>query len=296
MTHAMEPISTSRHALGEGVVWDDRLGVLRWTDILASKLWQYDPVSGEIRHWDLPSRLGCFALTQDPDLLLMALEKQLVRFDLRNGAIEPLAPIEPELAATRSNDGRCDRQGNFVFGTINEHGSERIASFYRYSASGQLMQLALPKAAITNSICFSPDGGTLYFCDTPTRRIMACDYDAATGDVDRIHVFAEVPTQFGTPDGSTVDSDGFLWNAEWGASRVVRYAPDGRVDCVIEMPVSQPSCVSFMGTQRDRLAVTTAYADLDPGDIARQPLHGAVFTVTPPRGRGLPESRYGLAY
>jgi L-arabinonolactonase len=295
MANTMEPISTSRHALGEGVVWDDRRGVLRWTDILASKLWEYDPASGATRHWDLPSRLGCFALTQDPDMLLMALEKQLVRFDLRNGTIKQLAAIEPELVGTRSNDGRCDRQGNFVFGTINERGSERIASFYRYGASGRLTQLELPKAAITNSICFSPDGDTLYFCDTPTRRIMACDYDGATGEVDRIRVFAEVPAQFGTPDGSTIDSDGFLWNAEWGASRVLRYAPDGRVDCVIEMPVSQPSCVSFMGTQRDCLAVTTAYVDLDADEIARQPLHGAVFAMVAPRGRGLPESRYGFA-
>ena len=294
MTYPIEPISSLRHALGEGVLWDDRLGVLRWTDILASQLWQYDPASGASRHWDLPSRLGCFALTQDPDVLLMALEKQLVRFDLRDSSIEPLAPIEPELADTRSNDGRCDRHGNFVFGTINEHGAERIASFYRYSAGGQLTKLALPKAAITNSICFSPDGGTMYFCDTPTRRIMACDYDGVTGEVDRLRVFAEVPEGFGTPDGSTIDSEGFLWNAEWGASRVLRYAPDGRVDCVIEMPVNQPSCVSFMGAQRDRLAVTTARQGLDAAEIAEHPLHGAVFTLAAPRGRGLPESRYGF--
>jgi L-arabinonolactonase len=223
----------------------------------------------------------------------MALEKQLARFDLRDGSIEPLAPIESNLEGTRSNDGRCDRHGNLVFGTINERGGDRIASFYRFSAAGRLSRLALPKAAITNSICFSPDGGTLYFCDTPTRRIMACDYDGATGDIDRIHVFAEVPAQFGTPDGSTIDAEGFLWNAEWGASRVVRYTPEGQVDCVIEMPVNQPSCVSFMGPQLDRLAITTARDGIDDTELAKQPLHGAVFTLAAPRGHGLPESRYG---
>lgn len=292
---AIEPLTATRHALGEGVVWDERAGVLRWTDILASRLWQYDPASGTTRHWDLPARLGCFAATPDPDVLLMALEKQLARLDLRDGKVTPLADIEPDLPGTRANDGRCDRHGNLVFGTINERGGERIASFYRYGADGRLGTLDLPKAAITNSICFSPDGGTMYFCDTPTRRIMACDYDGASGEVDRIHLFAEVPAQFGTPDGSTVDADGFLWNAEWGASRIVRYAPDGRIDLTIDMPVSQPSCVSFMGPALDRLAITSAHVGLDATEMLANPLHGATFGLAAPRGRGLPESRYGAA-
>ncbi|HEX7813510.1 SMP-30/gluconolactonase/LRE family protein [Dyella sp.] len=293
MSASIRALTDTRHALGEGIVWDDRQGVLRWTDILASTLWQCDPVDRSTRHWALPARLGCMALTQDPDRLLLALEKQLVMFDLRNGAMEPLADIEPGLPDTRSNDGRCDRHGNFIFGSINEHGSERIASFYRYSADGVLSRMALPRAAITNSICFSPDGNTMYFCDTPTRQIMACDYDGASGEVDRIRVFTEVPAQFGTPDGSTVDAEGFLWNAEWGASRVVRYAPDGRVDTVIMMPASQPSCISFMGTGLDRLAITSAHDGIDAAERERHPLHGAVFTLEAPRGRGLPESRYG---
>ncbi|HEY9132847.1 MAG TPA: SMP-30/gluconolactonase/LRE family protein [Dyella sp.] len=289
----IEPLTATRHALGEGVAWDERANVLRWTDILASRLWQYDPADGTVRHWDLPSRLGCFAATPEPEILLLALEKQLARLDLRDGTVTPLADIEPDLAGTRANDGRCDRHGNFVFGTINERGGEPVASFYRYGADGRLSTLDLPKAAITNSICFSPDGGTMYFCDTPTRRIMACDYDGATGEVDRIHLFAEVPAQFGTPDGSTVDADGFVWNAEWGASRIVRYAPDGRVDLTIDMPVSQPSCISFMGPGLDRLAITSAHVGLDTTETLANPLHGATFALAAPRGRGLPEGRYG---
>ena len=291
----IQPLGDSRHLLAEGVIWDDRRQVLYWTDILDAKLWSHDPASATSRHWALPSRLGCFALTHDPDVLLMALEKHMVRFDLSDGSIEPLAEIEPQLETTRSNDGRCDRHGNFIFGTINEHGAEKIASFYRYSAQGRLTTLALPKAAITNSICFSVDGGTMFFCDTPTRQIMACDYDGASGEVDRIRVFAEVPEGHGTPDGSTIDADGFLWNAEWGDSRLVRYAPDGRVDLVIRMPVGQPSCVSFMGAGLDRLAVTSARQGLSDEILAKHPLHGAVFTLPAPIGRGLRESRYGLA-
>ncbi|TCV96154.1 L-arabinonolactonase [Luteibacter rhizovicinus] len=291
-----QPLGATRHALAEGVLWDDLSGVIRWTDIHASRLWEYDPATGKSRDWILPARLACFALTHKPGVLLLALEHQLVRFDTHDGSIVTLDDIEPEIASTRANDGRCDRAGNLVFGTLNEGGSEKIASFYRYGADGRLSRLALPKAAITNSICFSPDGETMYFTDSPSLRIMACDYDAATGEVDRIRGFAELdPALGGEPDGSTIDADGFLWNAQWGASRVVRYAPDGRIDAIVHLPARQPSCVAFVGHELDQLAITSARQGLNDDDIERQPLHGAVFLGKAPKGRGLRESRYGHA-
>ncbi|MBB3226250.1 L-arabinonolactonase [Luteibacter sp. Sphag1AF] len=295
-TSPFHPLGPSRHALAEGVLWDDLCGVIRWTDIHASRLWQFDPATGESRDWALPARLACFALTHRPGHLLLALENQLARFDTATGQLVVLEDIEPEVPFTRANDGRCDRSGNLVFGTLNEGGSDKIASFYRYSAQGVLSRLALPKAAITNSICFSPDGETMYFTDSPTLRIMACDYDGRTGDIDRIRGFAELdPTLGGEPDGSTVDADGFLWNAQWGASRVVRYAPDGRMDTVVHVDARQPSCVAFVGHELDQLAITSARQGLEDLELSSHPLHGAVFLGKAPTGRGLRESRYGHA-
>lgn len=292
MTDSFKPLSPQRQAHAEGVIWDDLMGVVRWTDIATSQLFSYDPATGIVTEQKLPARLCCFALTHEPGLLLLALEKQLARFDTRSGILHVLEDIEPDLPGTRANDGRCDRGGNFIFGTLNERGPEQVASFWRYTHDGQLSRLALPKAAITNSICFSPDGETMYFTDSPTARIMACDYDAATGEVDRIRGFAELGPGV-EPDGSTVDAEGFLWNAEWGGSRVVRYAPDGRLDTVIAMPARQPSCVSFAGPALDRMVVTSCHLGLDDAVRANEPFNGAIFIGTPPAGRGLPEARYG---
>ncbi|SFW53216.1 SMP-30/gluconolactonase/LRE family protein [Luteibacter sp. UNCMF366Tsu5.1] len=292
MTDAFKPISAHRQAHAEGVIWDDHLQLVRWTDIAASRLYAYDPTTGHITETAMPARLCCFTLTSEPGVLLLALEKQLARYDTRDGNLTVLEDIEPDLVGMRANDGRCDRAGHFIFGTLNERGPEKTASFWRYSADGKLTRLALPKAAITNSICFSPDGGTMYFTDSPTAQIMACDYDATSGEIDRIRVFAELEAGH-EPDGSTVDADGFLWNAQWGASRVVRYAPDGRADAVIDLPARQPSCVSFAGSALDRMVITSAHKGLDAAVHTREPDNGAIFIGTPPRGRGLPEARYG---
>lgn len=286
-----KPLSEHRQAHAEGVIWDDLKGVVRWTDIATATLYAYDPATGQVSEHRLPSRPCCFALTHDPGVLVLALEKQVARLDTADGTLHVLTDIEPDLIGMRANDGRCDRGGNFIFGTLNERGPEKTASFWRYARDGRLDRLALPKAAITNSICFSPDGGTMYFTDSPSAEIMACDYDTATGEVDRIRVFARLREGY-EPDGSTIDADGFLWNAEWGASRVVRYAPDGRIDTVIDLPSRQPTCVTFAGPGLDRMVVTSAHKGLtgEPG-----PFDGAIFIGTPPVGRGLPEARYGHA-
>jgi L-arabinonolactonase len=292
MTDTFKPISPQRQAHAEGVIWDDMAKLVRWTDIATSRIHAYDPATGAVSEAVLPARLGCFALTNVPGVLLLALEKQLARYDTRDGTLHVLDDIEPDLTGMRANDGRCDRGGNFVFGTLNERGPEKIASFWRYTHDGKLGRLALPKAAITNSICFSPDGGTMYFTDSPTAQIMACDYDAASGEVDRIRVFAELPPGL-EPDGSTVDAGGFLWNTQWGGSRVIRYAPDGSFDAVIDLPARQPSCVSFAGPALDRMVITSAHVGLAPAILQDEPANGAIFIGTPPRGRGLPEARYG---
>lgn len=293
MTDTFIPLSPQRQAHAEGVIWDDLTGLVRWTDIGASRLHAYDPTTGATSEIALPARLCCFALTNEPGVLLLALEKQLARLDTRDPSnLVVLEDIELDLPGTRANDGRCDRGGNLIFGTLNERGPEQVASFWRYSRDGKLTRLALPKAAITNSICFSPDGGTMYFTDSPTAKIMACRYDAASGDVEHIREFAQLEKGH-EPDGSTVDAEGFVWNAEWGASRVRRYAPDGRVDLVIDLPARQPSCLAFVGPELDRLVITSAHIGLDEDVVGSEPLNGAIFIGTPARGRGLPEARYG---
>ncbi|MEO6102185.1 MAG: SMP-30/gluconolactonase/LRE family protein, partial [Pseudoxanthomonas sp.] len=254
----------SRCALGEGILWCDRRRILLWTDIDACQLWQHDPASSHTQHWDLPDPLGCLALAEDGRLLL-ALAKGLYIADLPAATqsllpLQHLLDVEPGISDTRSNDGRADRHGNFVFGTKGESrdSGAPMGGYYQYSARHGLRALGLPAAAIPNSICFSLDGSLMYYCDSRHPRLMCCDYDAARARISNPRVFAEVDDQDASPDGSIIDASGLLWNAQWGASRVVRYQADGQVDRIIRVPASQPSCCCFGGDNFDLLYITTA--------------------------------------
>lgn len=283
----MELIVDAQNALGECILWCGRTQSLLWTDILGRKLWRHRPKSGETKQWDMPERLGCFALTGSDDRLLLGLESRLAWFDAGTGDVMTILEVEPDVAGTRVNDGRCDRQGRFVFGTMNEAaGRAPIGRFYRLNHNLHLEQLPLNPVAIANSICFSPDGATMYFCDSLTGMIRCCDYgDEVTGE----RVFTHLPPGCGEPDGSAIDADGCLWNAEWGASRIVRYRPDGSIDRAIAVPVSQPTCPCFGGAELNQLFVASALVDL----IVPERYAGAVFGMPVTDAVGLPEVRFG---
>lgn len=282
----------AKNSLGECVLWCDRTGRVLWTDILGATLWSHEPGTGRTRSWPMPEELSCFALTNDDNRLLLGLASGLAVFDFAAATIAPLHTVEADLPGTRLNDGRCDRQGRFVFGMFNRNvPRDPIGGFYRLNTDLTLERLPLPPAAIANSICFSPDGATMYFCDSPHRAISCCDYGDTLGTP---RLFATLDNQLGEPDGSTVDADGYLWNAEWGSSRLVRYAPDGRVNRVVGLPVSQPSCVAFGGPGLDVLYATSARQWLDDAQLAAQPAAGGLFAVASDGVRGLPEQRFHL--
>ncbi len=292
----MELAVPAHNILGEGILWDDRAARLLWTDIEASELWSHVPASGEIRRWPLPERLCSMALTGDAGRLLLGLASGLAFFDLAAGTLERLHDVEGHLAATRLNDGRVDRQGRFVFGMFNqdEDPKHAIGGFYRLNRDLSLERLPLGGVAIANSICFSPDGRTMYYADSATREIRCCDYDpgsgSASGAVANPRTFVPAHMAPGDPDGSAIDADGFLWSARWGAGQVVRFAPDGSIDRMLEVPALQPTCPAFGGASLDVLYVTSASVGLpDAG-----PADGAVFAHGP-GVRGLPEQRFGVA-
>ena len=207
-------IVDSRCAHGEGVLWCERRQALLWVDIDGSRLWMHVPASGRTRNWTLPDRPGCIALAGSGDLLL-ALAKALYRADLDaalagDGTSLPLlhlADVQAHEPRTRSNDGRADRHGNFVFGTMDESAAKTpVGAFYQYSATHGLRPLPLPGAAIPNSICFSPDGRTLYWCDSVQSTLQCCDYDPGAAQVGPSRVFAEVGLAGAAAYGSCIDA------------------------------------------------------------------------------------------
>ncbi|QGZ60554.1 SMP-30/gluconolactonase/LRE family protein [Paraburkholderia acidisoli] len=266
--------------LGEGATWCARSGRLYWTDIEGKRLFRYDAqASGEQpQTWTMPERLACFALCEDPNTLLLGLESRLAFFDLATGEIESIVEVEPGVP-TRLNDGRCDRQGRFVFGTKYEGAPmQAIGGFYRLNHDLTLERLPLPAPAISNSIAFSPDGATMYFCDTLTGEIQACDY-GADGTIANARCFVKLTDPTGGPDGSTVDAEGGLWNAQWGGARVVRYGADGVETARVNIPTAQPSCVTLGGALLDTLYVTSARAEMSDEALAREPQAGGVFAA-----------------
>lgn len=273
--------------LGEGATWCARTGRFYWTDIEGARLWRYDPSDGRSTFWPMPERLATFALCADPHYLLLGLASQLAFFDIATGQTRHIVDVEAGMN-TRVNDGRCDRQGRFVFGTKDEGSPlQAIGGFYRLDHDLSLERLPLPAPAISNSIAFSPDGATMYYCDSPTREIRACDY-RADGGIANDRLFVRLADATGEPDGSTVDRDGGLWNAQWGGRRVVRYGADGVETERVEVPTAQPSCVALGGAQLGTLYITSARVGLDAAALAGDSRAGGVFIATPAR-RGLPE-------
>ena len=290
----MQAMLEAGNTLGEGIVWCERAQALYWTDIHAATLWRHTPASGETKQWRLPERLASFALCEADGWLLLALTSRLAFFRLADGMLHTLCEVEPQLP-TRCNDGACDRQGRFVFGTLHEpvNGGPKqaIGGFWRLNANLTLERLPLESVAISNSLAFSPDGGTMYYCDSLARTIRCCAYGDTLGSS---RLFADLRDTKGEPDGSCVDAEGGLWNAQWGLARVVRYRANGSVDRILPVPASQPTRPAFGGAAFDTLYVTSARDGLATDALARESQAGALFAARV-ETRGLPEPRFAGA-
>ena len=274
----VECVVDCQNTLGEGPAWSVDEQKLYWVDIEQSELRRYDPATKDTKVWQTPERVGSFAFRQQGGLLV-AFESGMDFWDPASGQSQRIQKFEPELATTRTNDGRCDRQGRFIVGGMNEtDNGDPISNVYRIDPDLSIHQI-ISNVTCANSTCFSPDGTVMYFADTPTGQIWAYDYDAESGAVKNRRVFADFSDQPGMPDGSIVDAEGFLWNAQWNGYRVVRYRPDGTIDRIVDIPVVNPTCVAFGGKDLDVLYVTTARYLMTPEQIEAEPLSGGLFAV-----------------
>ncbi|MFN3255119.1 MAG: SMP-30/gluconolactonase/LRE family protein [Ilumatobacter sp.] len=179
-------------------------------------------------------------------------------------------PTQP--ATIRLNDGKPDPCGRFVGGTMGDPPQPGLGGLWAFE-NGRATQL-LADVAISNGLCWSADGETLFYIDTPTRRVDAFDYDLATGSISNRRTAVSIPDGAGDPDGMTIDADGGLWVALWGGSAVHRYI-DGSLDEVVEVPTPYVTCPAFVGTQLDRLLITTA-SEPNPGEPGAGDMYVAV--------------------
>ena len=279
---------TVGNTLGEGVLWDDLKRRAWWTDIQERRLYRYDPKTRGLETFPLPERLGSFGFIAGSERIVAAFESGFAYFLPESGALEWIARPPHGPGKLRFNDGRVDRRGRFWAGSMVEGAGEATGKLYCLTKGTASVHLS--GISITNSVCFSPDGRHMYFADTPHRKILRFDADEAGSGLRNQTLLVETP-RGAYPDGSNVDAEGHLWNAHWGAGRVVRYAPDGTISGGITVPASQPTCVAFGGDDLDLLLVSSARENLDAAALARQPQAGDLF-IYRIGIRGIAESRY----
>lgn len=284
-----ECLVDSASRLGECTLWCEREQALWWVDSRGPSLWRHHPASGATRSIPLPEVVGSFCF-RNRGGMVVAMASGFHFLDPDTGALQPIADPESSLPENRFNDGRCDRRGRFLSGTMCDVRRDPAGSLYRLDPDLSCTKLR-GDLIVPNSIAWSPDNRRLYLADTYRHRIMAFDYDIECGAISNERLFVDASGHPGRPDGSCIDEDGCLWNAEYGGWRLVRYTPEGKIDRTIELPVSNPTCCCFGGEDLDILYVSSATQRLAPEELAEQPLAGGVFAVRP-GVKGLTEARF----
>jgi sugar lactone lactonase YvrE len=281
--------------LGETPLWCEATQSLLWLDIDAGRLQRWHPASGRHDVFTFDARyVGSLALMPEPGRVLIALDLALHVFDLATGHLTLLCQVEPADRDNRLNDGRCDARGRFWVGTMDNQLHRPNGALYRVDPSGHAVRM-LGDVIVSNTLAVSPAQDRLYFSDTRRYTTWVFDLDAAAGTLGHQRIFVDHTAARMRPDGACVDAEGFVWNAIFAAGRVVRFTPSGQVDRVIELPVTNPTCVCLGGPDFKTLYITTARKFLGRAQLRAEPLAGSVLAVEVDVP-GLPEARFGARH
>jgi sugar lactone lactonase YvrE len=279
-----ELVVDARASLGEGPVWDDREGCLWWVDILGETVHRTDPASGREDVLPIGRMPGAVGL-RDSGGLVAAVRDGFGALDTATGRFEILVPVDAADPSMRMNDGKVDPAGRFWAGTTDMDHRPGLGTLYRLDPDLRVSPM-LHEVTISNGLDWSLDGRTMYFIDTPLRRVDAFAFDATEGTITDRRAAVAIRDGAGSPDGMTLDAQGYLWVALWGGWGVERYAPDGRLDMRIEVPAEQASSCTFGGPDLDVLFITTARKGFPAAGRPDQPQAGGLFACQPgPRGR-----------
>ena len=273
----VECVAPTGCLLGEGPVWSPTDGFLWWVDIKRAKLHRHNPKTGNTRRYDLPIHASALALSKGG--LMMIGDREIGTYDPETEDYRCLYKLGDEPEGNRTNDGGIAPDGSLWFGTMDDSEQHVRGAYYRFGSDQVLSKLSLEQVLVTNTFAFSPDGRTFYTSDSAEQEILAFDHDTETGTLTERRVFATTSSAGCYPDGSAMDCDGYLWNAQWAGSRIVRYAPDGSIDRIVNMPVSRPTSLAFGGSDMRTLYITSARTGLSDLAMNRQPMAGCLFSI-----------------
>lgn len=287
----IEVLVDVKTTLGEGPLWDVDEQRLYWIDSFDGRVFRCTADGRELRAWDVPQKIGSMCLRQSGGAIV-SLARGLHTLDFRTGEVSLIHDPEPDRPHNRLNDGKVDKQGRFVVGSMDTMEEGPNGALYRLDPDLSVTRLETG-VIVSNGPCWSPDGTVFYFTDTWSGEISAYDYDQKAGTVHNKRCFCRMTRQDGGAfDGATVDADGCVWSAHVYAGRIVRYRPDGTLDRVIDMPVKKVTSVMFGGPELDILFVTSmAKPPLPrfPGDGIQR---GSLFAIRDLGMRGVPEPRF----
>jgi len=280
-----------RDLLGECPLWDMRSRSLYWIDGRAQAVRRHVPATGAVSEWIAPGHIGSIALCESGGLLL-ALESSFALLDVDTGAFEPFGDtVTHPGERMRLNDGRTDRQGRFVVGSMTMGRHESIGELYQLTPEGRVHVLDRG-IQLANATCFSPDGRWLYFADSMTKQVRRYPYDPATGAAGPAELLVDTTPYGSAPDGATVDAEGHLWIALVLAGKLARFRPDGTLERTIDFaPDAFITCPCFGGPALDTIYLTSIS---NSGNLllSDNPDAGGVFVIRGTGVRGIEEARF----
>lgn len=270
-----EPFVSARFTLAEGPVWDERTGRLYWVDIKGNRVYSSDGSGGGLTSRDFGQNVGCFALDGE-DGFLLALTTGLYR--LRADGRYLRLPLETD-PATRFNDGKCDPLGRFWCGGTDLFEGGWTGRAKLYLVENDRAEAVVDGVGCSNGLAFTPGCDVAYYVDTALRRVDVLELSCGDRRPSGRRTAFQVPARDGLPDGMTIDSDGNLWLAHWGAGYVACHKPDGGMIAQVRVPASQASSCCFGGPDMRTLFITTAAEGIP---TEREPLAGGVFCARLP--------------
>ena len=289
MNDRVELLVDARATVGEGPVWDERIGRLYWVDILAGLVHRTDPATGADETFPVGRSVGAVALREDGSLVA-AVEDGFGLLHPATGAFELIVSVGADDPSTRMNDGKVDPAGRFWAGTMAFDAHTGRGELYRLDPDLTVTRM-LSGVTISNGLDWTADGRTMYYIDTPTGSVDRFDFDLKPGAISGRRPAVVIPPSAGWPDGMALDAEGYLWVALWEGWAVQRYVADGRLDRRIELPAEQVTSVAFGGPDLDELFITTGREGFPANGKPNQPQAGGLFRCRP-GVRGRPAHRF----
>lgn len=285
---SLEVLSKSAAVVAEAPHWDERTGEVCWVDIPRGEFFRHNLSTGTQVKTSVFQPLGA-AVPRSRGGFVGAVRDGIATFT-DSYDFEVVTPLQLDRPDIRMNDAKCDTRGRLWAGTMEDHNTapgRGLGTLYRINTDFSAV-VAVAKITQGNGLGWSPDDLLMYFIDTRELRIDVFDYDADSGGILNRRVFRETPEGV-FPDGLTVDAEGGIWVALFGAGRVQRFKPDGSEDISVELPVSEVTSCTFGGPRLDTMFITTASVPID--GWGREALAGYVFAAHPGQ-TGLPSNNF----